>query len=406
MSQNFSSSFFKSNRDRLRDMLQREGPIVLAANGLMQRNSDISFPFRQDSNFWYLSGIEEPDLILVIDTADEYLIVPDRDEVRATFDGQADIKQLQAISGIKGVYENKAGWERLNLRIKMLKTVYAIEPPAVFEQRHGIFVNPSKRALQEALRESNKAAEFIDIRKQLADLRMTKQSIEIKAISRAIDTTIDAFKSIKSNLNNFSDERQIQGILNQSFFNANTQHAYLPIVASGKNACTLHYIENRDKLSIDDLILIDAGAEWSNYASDITRTYSYKNVSKRQLSVFSAVKDVQDFAMQNLRPGITIKDYEQRVEGYMGRKLKALGLIDTNKKADIRKYYPHATSHFLGLDTHDMADYLKPLAHDMVLTVEPGIYIPEENIGIRIEDNVVITKDGCRNLSQKLPRNL
>jgi Xaa-Pro aminopeptidase len=143
-----------------------------------------------------------------------------------------------------------------------------------------------------------------------------------------------------------------------------------------------------------------------NYAADITRTYALGVPSKRQQQVSEAVQDVQKFALKLLKPGTSLRDYEQKVEELMGEKLLELGLIKTAEQRNIRRYYPHSTSHFLGLDVHDVGNYEQPLAAGMVLTVEPGIYIPEEKIGVRIEDDVLITKNGVEVLSKKLPPTL
>jgi Xaa-Pro aminopeptidase len=152
------------------------------------------------------------------------------------------------------------------------------------------------------------------------------------------------------------------------------------------------------------LLLIDVGAEFNHYAADITRTIAVSDkVSKRQRQVYESVHDVQQFAFGLLKEGLELRSYEEQIEHYMGEQLRVLGLISTIDKESVRKYYPHSTSHFLGLDPHDVGDYTLPLQENMVITVEPGIYIPEEGIGVRIEDDVVITKESYRNLSDNLP---
>lgn len=405
MNKYFSPNFFKKNRQKLRSELDQNFPIVISANGLVQRNSDISYPFRQDSNFWYLTGITEPDLILVIDAADEYLITAERDEVRTAFDGNLDVTKHSKESGIGLVYEETQGWQRLAKSLKARGRVYTLEPPELFDVRHGIYTNPARRALVAKINKLSPKVDCIDIRKQLAHLRMIKQPEEIFAIQKAVDLTAEALTGVKNNLLKFSNEWQIHDALNRVFSSNLADHAYQPIVAGGKNACTLHYVDNNACLE-ENLVLIDAGAEWSNYASDITRTYARKTPSERERAIFDSVIEVQDFAMSVLKPGLKLKDYELQVEKFMGQKLNELGLIRDTERASIRKYYPHATSHFLGLDTHDTADYDTPLSEGMVLTVEPGIYVPEEGIGVRVEDDILITKKGHQNLSEKLSRTL
>jgi Xaa-Pro aminopeptidase len=156
----------------------------------------------------------------------------------------------------------------------------------------------------------------------------------------------------------------------------------------------------------DELIVIDIGAEVEHYAADITRTISLKTVSRRQRSVHEAVQEIQRQAIELLKPGVLMKDYEQNIEQLMGEKLRELGLIKSITHEAVRHYYPHATSHFLGLNVHDAGDYNRPLEPGVVLTVEPGIYIPEEGIGVRIEDDLLITPKGNKILSNKLSRQL
>jgi Xaa-Pro aminopeptidase len=184
-------------------------------------------------------------------------------------------------------------------------------------------------------------------------------------------------------------------------------HAFEPIVAGGPRACTLHNVANSGKLSADELVLMDVGAEIEHYAADITRTISLNgSPSRRQQAVHAAVLEVQEFALGLLKPGILLKEYEQQIEHFMGEKLRELGLIKIITHDGVRAYYPHATSHFLGLNVHDVGEYDRPLEPGVVMTVEPGIYIASEGIGVRIEDDVLVTPKGPKILSSKLPRDL
>jgi len=155
------------------------------------------------------------------------------------------------------------------------------------------------------------------------------------------------------------------------------------------------------------LLLMDVGAQYQYYAADLTRTVALASQpSKRQQQVYNAVAEAQDYAYSLLKPGVSLHEYEGQMEEFTGEKLRELGLIKTIKHESVRKYFPHSTSHFLGLDVHDSGDYDLPLEPGVVMTVEPGIYIPEEVIGVRIEDNILITADGNQNLSSRLPREL
>ncbi|MFT7615928.1 MAG: Xaa-Pro aminopeptidase [Candidatus Woesearchaeota archaeon] len=194
----------------------------------------------------------------------------------------------------------------------------------------------------------------------------------------------------------------MMGIFAQSFFSQNATFAYQPICASGKNACVLHYITNDSVIDQQKPILLDVGAEVCGYDADITRTINI--TTKRQEAIYTAVLAVQEFAISLLKPGVYLKEYEQKVREFMGRQLITLKLIKKATPKAIAELYPHGTGHFLGLDTHDVGDYKKPLAAGMVITVEPGIYSKKEGIGIRIEDNILITKTGCKVLSAMIPK--
>ena len=169
----------------------------------------------------------------------------------------------------------------------------------------------------------------------------------------------------------------------------------------------MHYLKAEAPLKTGELLLLDIGAEYTGYSADIARTISLGgNPTRRQKQVYDAVLDVQEYAFTLLKPGIVLQEYEKQIETYMGEKLRELGLIKTIDSDAVRHYFPHRISHFLGLDTHDVGDYEHPIEPGVVITVEPGIYIPEEGIGVRIEDDVLITAEGMVNLSAQLPRAL
>jgi Xaa-Pro aminopeptidase len=403
----FTSEFFQTNRARLKQLFAGTAPIVLTANGLLQRSGDSAFPFRQDSSFWYLTGIDEPDILLVMDKDKEYLIVPGRSASREAFDGSVSHESLTKISGIREVLDDKAGWKLLSGRLKRAKHVATLAATPSYVEAHGMFVNPARARLIKRLRAENNGLDLLDLRQHLTRMRMVKQAPEIHAIQQAVDLTAKGFAQVKRAIASYGFEYEIEAQLTGLFKKNGRDHAYPPIIAAGANACTLHYIANGSPISPQDLILLDVGADVSGYAADISRTYLVQGEpSKRQNQIWQAVVDVQDFAKTILRPGTVISEYEKKIEAFMGEKLRELGLIKTIEKEAVRKYYPHATSHYLGLDVHDAADYERPLEPGMVLTVEPGIYIPEEQIGIRIEDDLLVTETGLQNLSEKLPRDL
>lgn len=403
---NFSSEFFVNNRLRLRELFVGTAPIVITANGVMQRNGDGIYQFRQDSSFWYLTGIEQPDVVLVMDKSKDYLILPTQQAYLDIFHGGSDPVALEAVSGINNIYSQDDGWKQLNGRLKKVKHLATLSAPPPYVAELGFYSNPARASLITRMKEANPEVELLDIRSQLALMRVIKQPVELEALQQAIDITIKGLKYVQRR--QYESENQIEADLTQQFVKQGAKgHAFTPIISAGANACILHRDANNSPIGPKELLTLDVGAEVDNYSADISRTYSQtKNPTKRQRDVHAAVIAVQDYAFTLIKPGAQIKDNEKLVEQYMGEKLRELGLIKTIDRDNVRQFFPHATSHFLGLDTHDTGDYGLPLAPGMVITVEPGIYIPAEGIGVRIEDDLLITADGYKNLSAGLPRDI
>lgn len=401
----FTPDFFRGNRQRLRELFTGTAPIVLTANGLQQKSTDATYPFKQDSNFWYLTGIDEPNFVLVIDKNKEYIIAPELSHYQEIFDGGVDAEVIRSTTGIDIVLPAKDGWRQLESRLKRVKHVATIAAPPAFVQTYGMYTSPARATLIRRLKQLNPNMEMLDLSQHLQRLRMVKQPIEVQAIQAAVDATAGALEYVetKYRAGKYSHEFEVQLDLDKQFWkHGSSRHSFDPIVAGGDRGLTLHVA---DKVELDPAkqLLVDVGAEFDHYAADISRTWAVET-SKRFDSVHQAVMDVADYAMSLLKPGILLKEYEKLVESLMGEKLRELGLIKSIEHDAVRRYFPHATSHFLGLDVHDVGDYARPLEAGVVLTVEPGIYIAEEGIGIRIEDDVLITADGCQNLSAKLKR--
>lgn len=408
----FESDFFTGNRERLRQLFTGTAPIVITAHGLMQRGSDEAFPFEQDANFWYLTGISQPDIVLVMDKGKEYLIVPGRTDSREAFDGAIDPRELTRLSGITTVLDEKEGWKSLQSRIKRVQHVATLGAAPAYVDSWGLFTNPARATLIKKLRDANPDLELLDLRTHLARMRMIKQPVELEALQKAIDITIDTLRDVSKpkQLGSYTYEYELEADISRGFRKRGSKglmgHAFTPIVASGKHGCTLHHIENDGPLASNELVILDVGANWQGYNADITRTVISGDPSRRQQAVYDAVLAVQEYAFSLLKPGVVFHDYEEQVVAFMGEKLRELGLIKTISEENVRAYYPHATSHYLGLNTHDVGDYERPLEPGVVMTVEPGIYIPEEGIGVRIEDDVLITADGITVLTERLPRKL
>lgn len=410
MDSKFNSEFFAGNRQRLRELFTGTAPIVVTANGLLQKGADNTYGFSQDANFWYLTGIDQPDILLVLDRDSEYLIVPSRSASREAFDGAVEYEPLTKRSGVKTVYDDKEGWEKLGGRLKKVKHAATLGVPLPYVEQYGMYTNPARGALVDRLKTYNETLDLLDLNQHLARLRMIKQPEELAAIQAAIDITTGSIKesSRLGKLKKYAYEYELEAELTRGFRRRGASgHAFEPIVASGQRACTLHNVANGGALSADELVLMDVGAEVEHYAADITRTVSLSgSPSRRQQAVHAAVIEVQDFALSLLKPGVMLRDYEQQIEHFMGEKLRELGLIKIISHEEVRKFYPHATSHFLGLNVHDVGEYDRPLEAGVVMTVEPGIYIPAEGIGIRIEDDVYVTPKGPRVLSGKLSTDL
>lgn len=407
----FSSEFFTANRQHLRQLFTGVAPIVITANGLVQKAADEAYPFYQDRSFFYLTGISEPGVILVMDKAKEYLIVPPREVVIEQFDGVVDFAELSRISGIQTVFYAKEGWKQLSARVKKSQHVATLGASPRYIDFLGMYTNPARADLAQRLKEINPHLELLDLRTHLSRMRMVKQPVELEAIQAAIDVTITSLKEVlrPKQLSAYAFEYEIEADLSRSFRRRGTMGpAWPPIVASGKRTCTMHHMRNEAPLVSGELLVMDVGAMIDHYAADITRTVVLGgHPSRRQTQVYAAVKEVQEYALSLLKPGVKVREYERQVELFMGEKLRELGLIKTIEREKVRHYFPHATSHFLGLDVHDAGDYDHPLEPGVVLTVEPGIYIPEEALGVRIEDDVLITEEGgTRVLSKHLPREL
>lgn len=395
-----STSFFVQNRATLRAKCKQCLPLIIAGNGLMQRTSDTTYAFSQDSNMWYLTGLDIPDIVLVITDDEDYLIVPERSEVRMAFDGMPDDAFIAARAGITRVLDDGKGWEHTHGLLSTTKRVGYLKPMLPYESAHGFYANPARRRVAEKIRRRNPHIELEDIRPVLAGMRCIKQTEELQCLEAAVSITKETIAELRASVDykTMRYEYEIEAAITHGFRRRGaTGHAYNPIIAAGKNATTLHYDKNNALITGDELIVADVGAQVEHYAADITRTLSLHTPSKHQQAVYDAVADIQKQVMQLFKPGAYLRDIEHATVQLIGEHLHKLGFLklDANEKVT-RRYYPHSVSHFLGLDVHDVGDYNQPLTPGMVLTCEPGIYIPEEGIGVRIEDDLVITDQGHR----------
>lgn len=395
------ASFFKNNRQRLMRTV-KSNIVILAGHGLMQRTNDTSYGFVQEANFWYLTGIEAPNWQLVIEKTKSWLIAPDVDDIHHTFDGSLSAASARAISGVDEVVNHDEAKKRISRLAKKYSSVATLgkDPHSA---RYDFTLNPRIDAPRRGLKKQFKTIE--DCRTILSALRAIKQPVEVAAIRKAINLTAEVFESFSKQRSGFTYEYEIEAYFTHYFrHHGATGHAYDPIVASGNNACTLHYIHNADKLDQKNLVLLDIGARVDGYSADITRTYAMGKPSTRQTAVHEAVETAHNEILKLLKPGLKIDDYLEGVDTIMKNALRGLDLLKSAD--DYRRYFPHAVSHGLGIDVHDPLGRPTEFQTGMIITVEPGIYIPEEGIGVRIEDDILITKTGHENLSAALPTSL
>ena len=398
-------SFFTGNRERVYDEL-KGGILAVPAYAQMQRGNDAAAHFEQEGNFWYLTGVENPDWWLFMDAKRRrsWLVAPTVEDHHEIFDGSLSFEDAKHISGVDEIIDRQEAESWLRQVARTHRLVHTVDVPPGAD-RFGFTLNPAAHEMHDKLERIFTSVS--DFRLELARLRAVKQLVEIAVMQSAIDLTVKSFASVRKNIDKYRYEYEVEADFTHDFRKAGAQgHAYDPIVAFGKNACTLHYIHTNDRLSEGKLLLIDIGARQNGYAADITRTYAVGKLTKRQQAVHDAVREAQQQIIGLIEPGLQAETYFNKVDNIMQGALINLGLIKDSNDPDYRKYFPHSIGHGLGIDVHDALGRPDAFKPGMVMTVEPGIYIPEEGIGIRIEDDILITEDGHKNLSAKLSTDL
>lgn len=396
---------FKANRQKLIEHLPKNALAVVHANRLVLRNGDQYFPFRQSSNFFYLSGIDYENCILLLNPSHpqldfrEVLFIERQSEKEIIYDGKKlSFHKARIISGIKKIMYSDQFWTVFKEAIYFSEKVYLPhnEYPSVRND-----LNPDVQFAR-LLRDEYPALELARLEPILTKLRLIKEPEELELLQHACDITEKAFFRVLSFLKPSIYEYQVEAEITHEFLiNRANGHAYKPIIASGKNACTLHYIENKEECMDGDLLLMDFGAEYANYAADCTRTIPVSGrFSPRQRGVYEAVLRLFKEGVKLMVPGTCIAEIDKKLLGLAEKEMIELGLFtDEEVKQQkesrllVKKYLPHGIAHFVGLDVHDVGNKFIPLEEGMVLTCEPGIYIEEENIGIRIENNIVVADE-------------
>lgn len=407
---------FKFNRKRLMRKMQPDSIAIFHSNDLMPRNGDTFFTFRQNSDLFYLCGLDQPEAILVLfpdcikEDFQEVAFIKRTDEYIAIWEGEKYSKEkAREVSGIKKVYWLDEMDQILNELILLSKRIYINTNE---NDRFNSEVTSRDLRFAKQLMDRYPAHKYHRAQPILKKMAMIKSSYEIALLQEAMDITSQAFLRVLEMVKPGLMEYEIEAEIIHEFIRKGANgHAYEPIIASGANTCVLHYTQNNQICQNGDLLLMDFGAEYANYAADLTRTIPVSGqFSVRQRAVYDAVLRVLKGARQMLVPGLTLQEYHKEVGKMMESELLALKLID---KTDIKnqdpsypaykKYFMHGTSHHLGLDVHDLASRYAPIQAGMVFTCEPGIYIREEGLGIRLENDILVTDTNPIDLMANIP---
>ena len=394
-------TFFIKNRHNIAEALQG-GLVVLSAHLPVQRTNDMAQPFEQESNFWYLTGINASRWMVIYDGTRKHtwLVRPDLEDYERVFDETLSDDAAIQRSGADEVIAK----DELEALLRQLRRKHA----SVFtlgKNEHSAFVyNPSQKQTWDML--DRIFERVIDCRDVLARKRAIKQPEEITMIQAAINCTAKAFAEVRQRLTECQYEYQVEAVFSYAIRRAGGTHAYDPIVAFGKNACTLHYSSNADKLKAHQVLLCDVGAKYGGYAADISRNFAIGTPTARQSAIHTELKVAQAKIVDCIQPGLRVQDYQTKADTIMLQALKTLKLEKDSDETTLRAYMPHAVSHGLGIDVHDSLGKPSQFEAGMVVTVEPGIYIPEEGIGMRIEDDILVTASGRKNMSKMISTDL
>ena len=412
-----SSHIYKKNRGKFMSRMKKNSFAVFNSNDIYPIGADSTFPFEQHRDIFYLTGIDQEETILLLSPQDkeiknrEILFVKETDKNIQIWEGPKLSKEdARSISGIEKIL-----W--LNEFEPTLKEITS--------QNNGIYLNKNEHYRNNSETQTREDRFISKFKKEypthsvyrsnpiLQHIRSIKDPLEINQIKKACDITEMGFRRILKFIKPGIWEYEIEAeLLHEFISNRSKGFAYSPIIASGKNANILHYIKNNSQCKSGELILIDSAAEYGNYCSDLTRTIPVSGrYSVRQKAIYNAVLNVKREATTLLTPGNLWKEYHEEVGKIMTAELLKLGLLDKNdvrkqdpKNPAYKKYFMHGTSHHIGLDTHDYGLLNEPFEPNMVFTVEPGIYLPDEGFGIRIEDVVVVQESGEPvNLMKSIP---
>ena len=407
-------SLFADRRQQFSKRMLRDSIAIFYSNEPMPRNGDTHFPFRQDSDLFALSGLDQPETILVLFPATSIksqkaiaFILP-HDPRHAIWNGKRYTKQeASRISGIPSIHYLGA-WNKVMKPI--LQSVRTIYLNTDLPKDHGGLRTLTERQAS-LLHQQYPLHQFRNAQPILASMMMIKHPLELDLMRQAIHVTGLAFQQVLQGVQPGMREFEVEAILHRCFTAHGCQHAFEPIVASGAAACILHYVRNQAIIKPETLLLLDFGAEYANMASDVSRTIPVSGrFTNRQRELYEAVLRILNEVMDLMRPGILLKELNTETGKIIDHELVRLRLV---RKHEFKKqekghplrltYFMHGVSHHLGYDVHDKYDKSTPLRAGMVLTCEPGLYIREEKTGIRLENDILITRGKPRNLTEHIP---
>ncbi|WP_035357032.1 aminopeptidase P family protein [Acholeplasma granularum] len=374
-------------------------------------SNDAYYPFQVNKNFWYLSNISQSDSILMIVKANDietsYLFIKKIDPIEALWVGESlTFEKASHISGIP--LENIVDISNFD---SFFSNLFTQTRRALFGQIKSVYFDIERQSIKDAPLKGELEAKLFNQRYPhiqiknahglLANLRSSKDELEVEYTKKAIEVSRLANLRLLDTIKYANNESDLLAEFNYILNKNQTKPSFNEIIASGKNATILHYEDNNQPINKNDLVLLDLGVRFNQYASDITRTYPASGkFNKRQKEVYQAVLNVNKAIINWVKPGVTQFEYNQKGKELLTIEAKKLGLI--TKDEDIIKYYYHGLGHPLGLDVHDVGNPSLPFKVGQIITVEPGLYIAEEGIGVRIEDDLLLTEDGCINLSESI----
>lgn len=398
------NNFFVNNRNKLGEIMKADSIAVFFAGRAPYKSADDMYAFTPNRNFYYLSGIEEEKVILMMwklgDKLSECLFIEERDEVMAKWVGETiSVEQAESNSGIDDIRYLKD----FNGDLGSLMNIYGIEDIYLDLERQEVDIPASKsQEFANTMLSKYPYVKINNVYKDIAKLRTIKCKEEVDIIRDAIDITYEGIKSIWKNAIPGMMEYEIEAYFNFELNKRGVKEfAFDTIAASGKNATVLHYSSNNTKTQDNELMLLDLGAQYQLYNADISRTFPLNGkFTERQKQVYNIVLKANEEVMKAVKPGVTLMELQNLCKSILAEGCKSIGLI--KEDSELSKYYFHGVSHPLGLDTHDVGSRGMKLEAGMIITDEPGLYIEEEGIGIRIEDDILVTENGYENLSQSI----